>query len=151
MGTPRRGKIARTMLIWTVMAVTATTVAGCTQVVRGRAVLAGPKVGQPVEWGPCRVSGGGSVRLPGGAQCGKLAVPVDYRHPNGDATTLGLIRFPATGDKVGSLVINPGGPGKSGIEAALGVVQSLSPQIRERFDLVDRPMRSGGVAAGDLV
>ena len=49
MGTPRRGKIARTMLIWTVMALTATTVAGCTQVVRGRAVLAGPKVGQPVE------------------------------------------------------------------------------------------------------
>ncbi|MGB7161728.1 MAG: alpha/beta hydrolase, partial [Mycobacterium sp.] len=145
MGTPRRGKIARTMLIWTVIAVTATTVAGCTQVVRGRAVLAGPKVGQPVEWGPCRVSGGGSVRLPGGAQCGKLAVPVDYRHPNGDATTLGLIRFPATGDKVGSLVINPGGPGESGIEAALGVVQSLSPQIRERFDLVGFDPR--GVAA----
>ena len=85
------------------------------------------------------------MRLPGGAQCGKLAVPVDYRHPNGDATTLGLIRFPATGDKVGSLVINPGGPGESGIEAALGVVQSLSPQIRERFDLVGFDPR--GVAA----
>ena len=61
MGTPRRGTIARTMLIWTVMAVVAVTVAGCTQVVSGRAVLAGPKVGQPVEWGPCRVSGGGGV------------------------------------------------------------------------------------------
>ena len=136
MGTPRRGKIARTMLIWTVMAVIAVTVAGCTQVVKGRAVLAGPKVGQPVEWGPCRISGGGAAKLPGGAQCGKLAVPVDYRHPGGDATTLGLIRVPATHDKIGSLVINPGGPGESGVEAALGVVQSLSPQIRERFDLV---------------
>jgi pimeloyl-ACP methyl ester carboxylesterase len=136
MGTPRRGKIARSMLIWTVMAVVAVTVAGCTQVVKGRAVLAGPKVGQPVEWGPCRVSGGGAAKLPGGAQCGKLAVPVDYRHPGGDATTLGLIRVPATRDKIGSLVINPGGPGESGVEAALGVAQSLSPQIRERFDLV---------------
>ena len=65
MGTPRRGKIARTMLIWTVMAVTAATVAGCTQVVNGRAVLAEPKVGQPVEWGPCRVSGGGDGAAPG--------------------------------------------------------------------------------------
>ena len=145
MGSPRRGKIARTMLIWTVMAVTAVTVASCTQVVRGRAVLAGPKVGQPIEWGPCRVAGGGAVKLPGGAQCGKLAVPVDYKHPGGDATTLGLIRFPATGDKVGSLVINPGGPGESGIEAALGVVQSLPQQVRERFDLVGFDPR--GVAA----
>ncbi|MDT5305968.1 MAG: hypothetical protein QOE48_1638, partial [Mycobacterium sp.] len=140
MGTPRRGTIARTMLIWTVMAVVAVTVAGCTQVVSGRAVLAGPKVGQPVEWGPCRVSGGGGgtaiMKLPGGAQCGKLAVPVDYRHLNGDATTLGLIRFPAIREKIGSLVINPGGPGESGIEAALGIVQSLSPRVRERFDLV---------------
>ena len=65
MGTPRRGKIARTMLIWTVMAVTAATVASCTQVVKGRAVLAGPKVGQPVEWGPCRVAGGGACEAPG--------------------------------------------------------------------------------------
>ena len=145
MGSPRRRTIARTMLIWTVMAVTAVTVASCTQVVKGRAVLAGPKVGQPIEWGPCRVAGGGAVKLPGGAQCGKLAVPVDYRHPGGDATTLGLIRFPATGDKVGSLVINPGGPGESGIEAALGVVQSLPQQVRERFDLVGFDPR--GVAA----
>ena len=134
MGTPRGGKLARTTLILTAMAVIAVTVAGCTQVVKGRAVPYGPKVGQPVEWGPCRVSG--TARLPGGTQCGKLAVPVDYRHPSGDATTLGLIRFPATRDKIGSLVINPGGPGESGIEAALSVEQSLSPQIRERFDLV---------------
>ncbi len=46
------------MLIWTAMAVVAVTVAGCTQVVKGRAVMYGPKVGQPVEWGPCRVAGG---------------------------------------------------------------------------------------------
>jgi pimeloyl-ACP methyl ester carboxylesterase len=137
MGTPRRGQIARTMLIWTAMTVVAVTVAGCTQVVKGRAVMYGPKVGQPVEWGPCRVAGGGAAaKLPSGVQCGKLAVPVDYRRRNGDATTLGLIRFPATRDKIGSLVVNPGGPGESGIEAAVGLVQSLPPQIRERFDLV---------------
>jgi pimeloyl-ACP methyl ester carboxylesterase len=139
MALPRGGKTARTMLIWTVLAVVAATVASCTNVVTGRAVLAGPRVGQPVEWGPCRVLGGGGtsiMKLPGGGQCGKLAVPIDYHHVDGDATTLALIKFPATRNKIGSLIVNPGGPGESGIEAALGLLQSLPPRIRERFDLV---------------
>ncbi|UQX09525.1 alpha/beta hydrolase [Candidatus Mycobacterium methanotrophicum] len=148
MGILRGDKIARTMLIWTAMAVVVATVASCTQVVIGRAVLAGPRIGQPVEWGPCRVAGGGGtsiMKLPDGGQCGKLAVPVDYHHVDGDATTLALIRFPATRNKIGSLIINPGGPGESGIEAALGLLQSLPPRIRERFDLVGFDPR--GVAA----
>jgi pimeloyl-ACP methyl ester carboxylesterase len=145
MGIPCRDKIARTTLIWAVLVAIVATVAGCTHVIGGRAVLAGPKIGEPVEWGPCRISGGTAVKLPSGAQCSKLAVPIDYDHRGGDATTLGMIRFPATGDKIGSLVINPGGPGESGIEAALGVVQSLSPDVRDRFDLVGFDPR--GVAA----
>src|SRR5581483_4415671 len=139
-GIPRRDKVARTMLIWTVLAVIVATVASCTHVVAGRARLAGPRIGQPVEWGPCRVAGGGGgtsiMKIPSNGQCGKLAVPIDYRHPDGDATTLALIKFPATRKKIGSLVVNPGGPGESGIEAALGLLQSLPPRIRERFDLV---------------
>ncbi|MGH3541829.1 MAG: alpha/beta hydrolase, partial [Mycobacterium sp.] len=145
MGMPRRDKVARTMLIWTVVAVIVTTVASCTHVISGRAVLAGPKIGQPVQWGPCRVSGGTAVKLPAGVQCGKLAVPVNYNHLGRDATTLAMVRFRATGDKIGSLVINPGGPGESGIEAALGIVGSLPPRVRERFDLVGFDPR--GVAA----
>ncbi|OBI46248.1 hydrolase [Mycobacterium kyorinense] len=136
MGLPRRDTIARTLLNWTVLATIVATVAGCTHVVSGRAVLEGPKIGQALEWGQCRVTGGTAVKLPGGAQCGKIAVPVDYNHLDGDATTLAMIRFPATGDKIGSLVINPGGPGESGIEAAVSVVQSLPTRVRERFDLV---------------
>src|ERR1700749_1245053 len=148
MGTPRRGKIARTMLIWTAMAVIVAAVASCTHVTSGRAVLTRPRIGQPVQWGPCRVTGGGGtsvIKLPGGAECDKLAVPVDYKHPDGDATTLALIRFPATREKIGYLLINPGGPGESGIEAALGLLQSVSPRVRERFDLVGFDPR--GVAA----
>ncbi|WP_152602502.1 alpha/beta hydrolase [Mycobacterium kyorinense] len=136
MGLPRRDAIARTTLIWTAMAAIVLTVASCTHVVGGRPRMAGPKIGQPLEWGQCRVSGGTAVKLPAGAQCGKIAVPVDYNHLDGDATTLAMMRFPATGDKIGSLVINPGGPGESGIEAAVGLLQSLPPQVRERFDLV---------------
>jgi hypothetical protein len=148
MGIPRGDKIARSMLIWTAMAVVVATVASCTHVTNGRPVLAGPRIGQPVEWGPCRVAGGGGtsvMKLPGGAQCGKLAVPVDYKHPDDDVATLALIKFPATRNKIGSLIINPGGPGESGLEAALGLLQSPPPRIRERFDLVGFDPR--GVAA----
>ena len=59
---------------------------------------------------------------------------------------LAMIRFPATGDKIGSLVINPGGPGESGIEAALGVVQTLPKRVRERFDLVGFDPRGVGAS-----
>ena len=87
---------------------------------------------------------GAQVKIPGGAMCAKLAVPVDYSHLDGDVAALAMIRFPATGDKIGSLVINPGGPGESGIEAALGVVQTLPKKMRERFDLVGFDPRGVG-------
>ncbi len=143
MGLTRRAKIARTPLIWTTIAGVALVLAGCVHVVGGRAVMGGPKLGQPVEWTPCRAANA-QVKIPGGAMCGKLAVPVDYNQLDGGVAALAMIRFPATGDKIGSLVINPGGPGESGIEAALGVVQSLPKKVRERFDLVGFDPRGVG-------
>ncbi|BBX43095.1 alpha/beta hydrolase [Mycobacterium simiae] len=143
MGLTRRGKAARMLLVSTAIAAVALLVGGCTHVVGGHPLMAGPKLGQPVEWTPCRVASG-SVKLPGGALCGRLAVPVDYNQPGGDVATLAMIRFPATGDKLGSLVINPGGPGESGIDAALSVLQSLPKRVRERFDLVGFDPRGVG-------
>ncbi len=143
MGLIRRAKIARTPLIWTTIGAVALLLAGCVHVVAGRAVMGGPKLGDPLEWMPCRTTGA-QVKIPGGAMCGKLAVPVDYNHLDGDVAALAMIRFPATGDKIGSLVINPGGPGESGIEAALGVVQTLPKKMRERFDLVGFDPRGVG-------
>lgn len=130
------GKTVRRTPTWTVIVAVALVVVSCTRVVNGHAVLAGPKLGQPLVWSPCRVSGGTSVRIPPGAQCGKIAVPIDYDRLDGDVAALAMIRFPASGDKIGSLVINPGGPGESGVEAAVSVVQSLPERVRQRFDLV---------------
>jgi pimeloyl-ACP methyl ester carboxylesterase len=143
MGLIRRAKSARTPLIWTMIGAVALVLAGCVHVVAGRSVMGGPKLGQPVEWTPCRTASA-QVKIPGGAMCAKLAVPVDYNHLDGDVAALAMIRFPATGDKIGSLVINPGGPGESGIEAALGVVQTLPKKMRERFDLVGFDPRGVG-------
>lgn len=110
--------------------------AGCSNVVDGRAVISAPRPGTPIQWGPCQPSASDKTRLPAGAECGMLSVPVDYAKPDGDVAQIAMIRFKATGQKIGSLVVNPGGPGESGVEAAASMVSTLPQSLRERFDLV---------------
>ena len=109
---------------------------GCSHLVDGRAVVAVPPPGSPIDWVKCQTEEPDESRIPAGAQCGMLSVPVDYDNPDGEVARIAMIRFKATGDKIGSLIINPGGPGESGVEAAAGVVNSLPESVRERFDLV---------------
>jgi pimeloyl-ACP methyl ester carboxylesterase len=97
----------------------------------------------PVQWGPCRL-GADAGKIPRGGQCGTLTVPVDYDKPDGETASIALIRFPATGSKIGSLVINPGGPGESGIGAAADLLDSLPSDVRKRFDLVGFDPRGVG-------
>jgi pimeloyl-ACP methyl ester carboxylesterase len=92
----------------------------------------------------------GDDELPPGTQCGGLTVPVDYSKPDGDSAHLELIRFPATGKKIGSLLINPGGPGGSGVDAAVGFVQALPPEVRAKFDFVGFDPRGVGSSTPTL-
>jgi pimeloyl-ACP methyl ester carboxylesterase len=142
----QRPRSVRAALVFPALAGLLSASTGCSTVVSGTAVLAEPQIGQPVAWGPCRPAGGAgeSLPVPAGAQCGKIAVPVDYDDPDGAQATLAMIRFPATGEKIGSLIINPGGPGESGIEAAASLVDGLPRQVRERFDLVGFDPRGVG-------
>lgn len=122
---------------------------GCGDSIGGKPELSGSPLppASPVAWGPCQVVGDGdSPELPAGAQCGELTVPVDYSKSDPDAAVarLALIRFPATGQKIGSLVMNPGGPGESGVDAAANTVESLPPDVRQRFDLVGFDPRGVG-------
>ena len=109
---------------------------GCSNVVEGRAVISAPRPGTPIQWGPCKAAPSETAHIPAGAECGMLSVPVDYTKPDGDVAQIALIRFKATGQKIGSLVVNPGGPGESGVEAATTMAPTLPDSVRERFDLV---------------
>src|SRR6476619_5345369 len=109
---------------------------GCSNVVDGRAVISAPRPGSPIQWAACKAAASDETRLPAGAECGMLSVPVDYAKPDGDVAQMAMIRFKATGHKIGSLVINPGGPGESGVEAAASMAATLPSSVRERFDLV---------------
>jgi len=133
----RRGVLAAALVVLLV--------AGCSTVVDGRGVIATPRPGTPIDWSQCDVAAS-DVRIPAGAECGKLSVPVDYAKPDGDVARLAMIRFKATGDKIGSLIINPGGPGESGVGAAASLVGAMPPSIRERFDLVGFDPRGVGAS-----
>ena len=62
----------RTALVLPAVTALLATSSGCGTVVGGTAVIAEPRIGQPVSWGPCRPAGGGgdSLPIPAGAQCG---------------------------------------------------------------------------------
>ena len=73
----------------------------------------------------------------GGFQCGTLQVPLDYSRPEARKIALALIRIQARNHatRIGSLLVNPGGPGESGIEYLRADLSSLG-NLNQRFDLV---------------
>ena len=89
----------------------------------------------PVQWAPC-----------GALQCGSVTVPLDYRHPDGATIQIAVARHPAEilSERIGSLVINPGGPGGSGIDDLPNELSVLSPDLLDRFDIVSFDPRGVG-------
>ena len=71
-------------------------------------------------------------------QCATYPVPLDYRNPAAGTATIALDRLPATGpDRLGSLFLNPGGPGGSGVDfVAFAGTSPIFKALRKRFDLI---------------
>ena len=82
----------------------------------------------------------------GNYQCSSLLVPIDYADLSVGAFSLALLRYQALDQerRIGSLVVNPGGPGASGIDYAYSAEYIVSPEIRERFDIVGFDPRGVG-------
>ncbi|WP_436494115.1 alpha/beta hydrolase [Actinokineospora sp. HUAS TT18] len=85
-------------------------------------------------------------------RCATISVPLDYAKPDGRTVSLGLLRKQATGTKIGSLLINPGGPGVSGMSAAATIAgQIKGTELAEKFDLVGFDPRGIGVSEPRIV
>jgi pimeloyl-ACP methyl ester carboxylesterase len=82
----------------------------------------------PLVWTPCN----------GDLQCSTLVVPLDYAHPDGPTIPIAVARHPAENPaaRIGSLVIDPGGPGVSGIDDMANELSVLTPQLLDDFDIV---------------
>ena len=97
--------------------------------------------GQHLVWSGC----GGDF------QCSKLVVPVDYADPAGATTNVSVIRLRSSdpAQRLGSLVINPGGPGGSGVDFARAARAIYSQTILDHYTIVGFDPR--GVASSDPV
>ncbi|MCR2819499.1 alpha/beta hydrolase [Microbacterium sp. zg.Y1090] len=89
-----------------------------------------------------------------GLECAHLAVPMDYSSPPEERMQIGVLRVPAQGtpdERIGSLVMNPGGPGESGmlIAAALSLRLAESP-VLQRFDLIGVDPRGVGASTPSI-
>lgn len=82
----------------------------------------------------------------GGFECTQVDVPMDYDDPTGDVVTLEVKRLVASegANRVGSLLVNPGGPGGSGVEFVESAQRMVSPEVREVYDLVGFDPRGVG-------
>lgn len=98
---------------------------------------------RPLSWQPCASPYG-----EGAFECATATVPVDWERPRGETLDLALVRHRATDPehRIGSLLINPGGPGGSGVEFAFGAPHSFSPELLERFDIVGPDPRGIGLS-----
>lgn len=81
-----------------------------------------------------------------GFQCATLKVPIDYDDQKLGTFDIAVIRYRDANqhDRIGSLVINPGGPGVSGIDYALNAQYILNPDVLERYDIVGFDPRGTG-------
>ncbi|MFG2293517.1 alpha/beta hydrolase [Streptomyces sp. NPDC048603] len=90
-----------------------------------------PYYAQKLRWRECGVPG---------FECATMKAPLDYAHPeSGQDVELAVARKKATGPgkRLGSLVVNPGGPGGSGIgylQAYAGI--GYPAPVRARYDMV---------------
>ena len=106
-----------------------------------------PSYGQPPVWGGCQRWLADTSAIPS-ARCGTVSVPVDYANPQAAQAQLAVIRVPASGEKIGVLMVNPGGPGASAVDTVAAMGAALADtDIGRRFDLVGFDPRGVGHSA----
>jgi pimeloyl-ACP methyl ester carboxylesterase len=109
---------------------------------------------QTLQWGQCgdyakTATESTVMAMVDGLECTRMQAPLSYDDPGGETIRIAVARRPAPGPQpaLGSLVLNPGGPGGSGLFAtattALGLDKAKSP-LAARFDLVGFDPRGVG-------
>jgi pimeloyl-ACP methyl ester carboxylesterase len=81
--------------------------------------------------------------------CARISVPLDYADTAGKQISLFLLRAHDSDNRTShrSLIVNPGGPGGSGIQLALGLAGRLSSRVLSHFDLVGFDPRGVGLSS----
>lgn len=91
---------------------------------------------EPVQWEPCPLTP---------YDCATVAVPLDHDEPAGATIGIAVTRLAATGTRRGSIFVNPGGPGASGVEFVHGGF-SFDEATMAAYDLVGFDPRGIGAS-----
>ena len=94
--------------------------------------------GQSLDWVDC-----------GPGECAELTVPLSYADPSAETIEISVLKVPASGSRgrLGSLVVNPGGPGGSGVDYAAAADLIVGAEVRRRYDIVGFDPRGVGRSA----
>jgi pimeloyl-ACP methyl ester carboxylesterase len=112
-----------------------TDVASTTPATSGSSSTTAPAPATPLSWQTC-----------GRLQCATLTVPLDYSDASKGRIDLSLKRRPASDQahRVGSLLVNPGGPGVPGTTLVDQATLAFSEDLLGRFDIVGWDPRGTG-------
>src|SRR4051812_47969134 len=108
----------------------------------------------PIDWHDCNdqlhpiIAGRPGSERDLAFQCGTTTVPVSYSDPDGGTLKLFLVKATLAGqtNRIGSLLVNPGGPGESATEAAIQSALTLPTDVLNRFDVVGVDPRGVGLS-----
>ena len=94
---------------------------------------------QTIDWKDCS---DGTASF----QCGMVTVPLDYEHPDGQTITIAVRKLAASDGNAehGSLFLNPGGPGGSGVAMMQVMAPMLTEETRGAYDIIGFDPRGVG-------
>jgi pimeloyl-ACP methyl ester carboxylesterase len=94
----------------------------------------------PIEWNSCEGSTSTEV------ECGNIEVPFDYADPDQGSFVLYVKKHNAANpaDRIGSMMVNPGGPGFGGSSLADDAQYYFSQDLIDRFDIIAWDPRGTG-------
>ena len=102
---------------------------GLVSAVPATAAAGAPAAASSVDWTDCGTGSNPTM------QCATVEVPLDYARPDGRQIAIAVNRIPATAeDTQGPLLVNPGGPGGSGLGLAGYVARSLPADVAAQYE-----------------
>ncbi|WP_326566677.1 alpha/beta fold hydrolase [Amycolatopsis rhabdoformis] len=100
-----------------------------------------PYTSQKISWGSCAFKPATGAKP---AQCAEITVPRDWANPDsGTDLKVSISRVAATGDRLGAMLLNPGGPGGQGTSLA-PTLATLEPTLNASYDLIGMDPRGTG-------
>lgn len=89
-----------------------------------------------LDWKPCAAVAAGWKADDQRTECATVQVPLDHANPGGRQIDIAVSRLRATGDRTGTILVNPGGPGQQGVKMPRSLARSKAAGLNVHHDLI---------------